>query len=81
MTTWQDIKPTLKLDLAEQASIEKLAELSALRISNGISSTALARKIGVSQAVLNSWEDLNKTPTPESLAWYEQGLRQLLNWK
>lgn len=81
MTTWQDIKPTLKLDQAEQASVEKLAELSAPRISNNISLTALARQIGVSQAVLNSWENLDETPTPESLAWYEQGLRQLLNWK
>ncbi|MEO5286000.1 helix-turn-helix domain-containing protein [Limosilactobacillus allomucosae] len=79
MTTWQDIKPTLKLDPAEQANIEKLAELSALRISNNISQTVLARQIGVSQAVLNSWENLDETPIPESLAWYEQGLRLLLN--
>lgn len=79
MTTWQEIKPTLKLNPAEQASIEKLAELSAFRISNNISPTALARQIGVSQAVLNSWENLDETPTPESLSRYEQGLRQLLN--
>lgn len=79
MTTWQDIKPTLKLDPAEQASIEKMTELSALRISNNISPTALARQIGVSQAILNSWENLGEIPTPESLSRYEQGLRQLLN--
>lgn len=79
MTTWQDIKPTLKLDPAEQASIEKMAELFALRISNNISPTALARQIGVSQAILNSWENLGEIPTPESLSRYEQGLRQLLN--
>lgn len=79
MTTWQDIKPTLKLDPAEQASIEKLTELTALRISNNISLTVLARRIGVSQAVLNSWENLNEIPTPESLSRYEQDLRLLLN--
>lgn len=50
MTTWQDIKLTLKLDPAEQASIEKMTELSVLRISNSILPTALARQIGVSQA-------------------------------
>lgn len=79
MTTWQDIKLTLKLDLAERASIEKMAELSALRISNNISPTALARQIGVSLAVLNSWENLDEIPTQESLSRYEQGLRLLLN--
>lgn len=81
MTTWQEIKPTLKLNLAEQASIEKLAELSAFRISNNISPTALAKQIGISQAVLNSWENLDEIPTPKSLSRYEQGLRLLLNRK
>lgn len=81
MTTWQEIKPTLKLNPTEQANIEKLAELSALRISNNISPTVLAKQIGVSLAVLNSWESLNEVPAPESLSRYEQGLRQLLNWE
>lgn len=81
MTTWQDIKPMLKFDPAERVNIEKLAELSALRISNNISPTVLARQIGVSSAVLNSWENLGEIPTPKSLSRYEQGLRQLLNWK
>ena len=81
MTTWQEIKPTLKLNPTEQANIEKLAELSALRISNNTSPTVLAKQIGVSLAVLNSWESLNEVPAPESLSRYEQGLRQLLNWE
>ena len=81
MTTWQEIKPTLKLNPTEQANIEKLAELSALRISNNISPTVLAKQIGVSLAVLDSWESLNVVPAPESLSRYEQGLRQLLNWE
>lgn len=81
MTTWQDIKPTLKFDSAERANIEKLTELSTLRISNNIPLTALAGQIGISQATLNSWESLDETPTPELLSCYEQGLKLLLNWK
>lgn len=75
MKKWEDIDKHQTVASKEELSIvDTLSFLEAQRIKDGISQSAFARKIGMTQPQLAKIENLDSIPTLTTLNKYARGL-------
>lgn len=75
MRTWKQIRDNqTTIPKEEMSLIDTLSFLQTQRIKQGISQTAFAKRIHMSQPQLAKIENLDSTPTLATLSRYAQGL-------
>jgi transcriptional regulator with XRE-family HTH domain len=75
MRTWQQIRENQTAIPKEELSlIDTLSFLQALRVKEGVSQTEFAKRINMTHPQLAKIENLDTTPTLETLNKYAKGL-------